>query len=172
MKKYIQKKIKIENDYAKIHYLAEKMIEKYKKNHNLDVIIIRLAYSFSNPVNKKIYRPDLIPINFCIDAINLNEIILNSDGNSRRDFISLRDVFAKISKLIVKKNIEDVYYNFSSGKTFKIIEIAKIVQEEASKILSKKIKIKLNLKNKMTENQFTVPSDIFKKRKKIILKNS
>lgn len=163
-----KKKIKIENDYTKSHYLAEKMVEKYKKNYGLNVNIVRLAYSFSNPIDKKVYRPDLIPINFCIDAINSNEIFLNSDGNSRRDFIPLRDVFTKISKLITKNNKKDIYYNFSSGKTFKIIEIAKIVQKEASKILLKKIKIKLNLKNKLRENKFTIPSDIYSKKVKKI----
>jgi hypothetical protein len=56
---------------------------------------------------------------------------------------------------------KDIYYNFSSGKTFKIIEIAKIVQEEASKILGKKIKLKHYLKNKLKENKFIVPSDIY-----------
>lgn len=159
-----KKKIKIENDYTNSHYLAEKMIERYNKNFRLNVNILRLSYSFSNPINKKIKRPDLIPINFCIDAIDKNEISLNSDGNSRRDFIYMKDVFNKISKLISHKNNEEIYYNFSSGQTFKIIEIAEMVQKEAKKILSKKIKIKPNLKNKLKENKFTVPSDIYNKK--------
>ena len=66
---------------------------------------------------------------------------------------------------------KDIYYNFSSGKTFKIIEIAKIVQEEASKILGKKIKLKLNLNNKLKENKFVVPSNIYvNKIRKIYIK--
>lgn len=161
-----KKKIKIENDYAKSHYLAEKMIEKYKQNYNLDVNILRLAYSFSNPIDKKVHRPDLIPINFCIDSIIKNEICLNTDGNSRRDFIYMGDIFIKISKMISQNNKKDIYYNFSSGQTFKIIEIAKMVQKEATKILSKKIKIKLNLENKIKENKFIVPSDIYNQNKK------
>ena len=163
-----KKKIKIENDYAKSHYFAEKMIEKFKLNFDLNVNILRLSYSFSNPVDKKVHRPDLIPINFCIDAINKNEICLNSDGNSRRDFIYMGDVFSKISKMISQNNNKEIYYNFSSGQTFKIIEIAKIVQKEATKILSKKIRIKLNLNNKLRENKFTVPSDIYNKKVKKI----
>ena len=160
-----KKKIKIENDYAKSHYLAEKMIKKYKQNYNLDVNILRLAYSFSNPIDKKVHRPDLIPINFCIDSIIKNEICLNTDGNSRRDFIYMGDIFIKISKMISQNNKKDIYYNFSSGQTFKIIEIAKMVQKEATKILSKKIKIKLNLENKIKENKFIVPSDIYNQNK-------
>ena len=163
-----KKKIKIENDYAKSHYFAEKMIEKFKLNFDLNVNILRLSYSFSNPVDKKVHRPDLIPINFCIDAINKNEICLNSDGNSRRDFIYMGDVFSKISKMISQNNNKEIYYNFSSGQTFKIIEIAKIVQKEATKILSKKIRIKFNLNNKFRENKFTVPSDIYNKKVKKI----
>lgn len=163
-----KKKIKIENDYTKSHFLAEKMIEKYKQNYDFNAKILRLSYSFSCPLNKKVHRPDLIPINFCIDAINSNKIYLNSDGNSRRDFIYLRDVFSKLSKMISKNNDKDIYYNFSSGQTFKIIEIAKMVQKEATKILSKKITIKLNLNNKLRENKFTVPSDIYNKKVKKI----
>lgn len=59
-----------------------------------------------------------------------------------------------------QKSNKDIYYNFSSGKTFKIIQIAKIVQEEANKILAKRIKLKPNLNNKLKENKFIVPSDI------------
>ncbi len=156
--------LNIENDYAQSHYLAEEIIKEYNIKYKLNVNILRLSYSFSNPINSKIQRPDLIPINFCLDAINKNEIILDSNGASRRDFIFLKDVFLKINQILYKSNEKDIYYNFSSGKTFKIIEIAKIVQEEASKILKKKIKLKVNLKNKVKENKFTVLSDIYVKR--------
>lgn len=163
--------IKIQNDYAKSHYFAENIIKKYKEKHKLDVNILRLSYSFSNPIDNKVHRPDLIPINFCLDAINKNEICLKSDGNSRRDFIYLKDIFIKISKMLNKKN-KNIYYNFSSGKTFKILEVAKIVQQEASKILAKKIKLTINQKNKVKENKFTVPSDVYdKKIKKIYIEN-
>ena len=166
-----KEKIKIENDYTKSHYLAEEIIKKYNEKYELNINILRLSYSFSCPVDNRVHRPDLIPINFCLDAINKNEICLNSDGNSRRDFIHLRDVFIKISKIMHRNSNKDIYYNFSSGKTFKIIEIAKIVQEEASKILGKKIKLKLNLNNKLKENKFVVPSDIYvNKIKKIYIK--
>jgi hypothetical protein len=54
-----------------------------------------------------------------------------------------------------------IYYNFSSGKTFKILEIAKIVQKVSNKIFFKKVKIKVNKKNKTKENKFSVISDIY-----------
>ena len=66
-----------------------------------------------------------------------------------------------------------IYYNFSSGKTFKIIEVAIIVQKLAAKLLSSKIKIKINKKNRTIENKFKVPSDIYSfkiKKKQIKLK--
>ena len=74
--------IQLDNDYTKSHYLAEKIIDKYGKEHKINVNILRLAYSFSKPINNQINRPDLIPINFCLDAINNKEIILKSDGNA------------------------------------------------------------------------------------------
>lgn len=167
-----KEKLKIENDYAKSHYLAEQIIEKYKKKYKLNINILRLSYSFSSPVDLRVYRPDLIPINFCLDAIYKNEICLKSDGNSRRDFIYLEDVYKKISKILSKDNDKDVYYNFSSGKTFKIIEVAKIVQQETTKILKKRIKLTINSKNKVKENKFTVPSDIYNNKvKKVYIKD-
>ena len=156
-----KKFLNIQNDYAKSHYFAEEMLKKYNQRYNLNVNIIRLSYSFANPISYKVYRPDLIPINFCLDAINKGKIDLNSNGNSRRDFIYLKDVFLKIKSLISKKKNKDIYYNFSSGKTFKIIEIAKIVQKEAIKIFKKKIELKVNYKNKAKENKFKVKSDIY-----------
>lgn len=167
--------IQLDNDYAKSHYLAEKIIERYSIVHKMNVNILRLAYSFSKPINNQINRPDLIPINFCLDAINNKEIILESDGNARRDFIYLNDVFLKISKIMRLKLDNQIYYNFSSGKTFKILEIARIVQRLGTKILSKKIQIKINKKNRTIENKFTVPSDIYSfkiKKKQIRLKLS
>lgn len=165
-------KLKIENDYAKSHYLAEDLIKTYSKKCNIQTNILRLSYSFSCPIDNKVHRPDLIPINFCLDAINKNEICLKSDGNSRRDFIYLNDVYKKIKAILNKKCKKNIYYNFSSGKTFKIIEVAKMVQHEANKILKKKIKMKINLKNKIKENKFLVTSDIYSKNiKKIYIKN-
>jgi UDP-glucose 4-epimerase len=165
--------IQLDNDYAKSHYLAEKIIERYSIEQKINVNILRLAYSFSKPINNQINRSDLIPINFCLDAINNKEIILKSDGNSRRDFIYLNDVFLKISKIMRSKLDNQIYYNFSSGKTFKIIEVAIIVQKLATKLLSSKIKIKINKKNRTIENKFKVPSDIYSfkiKKKQIKLK--
>lgn len=165
-------KLKVENDYAKSHYLAENLIKKYNKKYDIEINILRLSYSFSCPVNNKVYRPDLIPINFCLDAINKNEISLKSNGDFRRDFIYLNDVYKKIKVILNKKYNKSIYYNFSSGKTFKIIEVAKMVQHEANKILKKKIKLKINWKNKVKENKFVVISDIYNKDiKKIYIKN-
>lgn len=157
-------KINIQNDYANSHFLAEELIKKYNKKFNLNVNILRLAYSFSSPINNNIKRPDLIPINFCIDAIKKSKINLNSNGASSRDFIHLNDVFLKINQIIKDKKEQNIYYNFSSGKTFKIIEIAKLVQNEATKILKKKINLCVNKKNKVKENKFTVPSDVYTKK--------
>ena len=159
-----KKNLKLQNDYAISHFKAEELIKNYHKRFKLNVNILRLAYSFTNPISKKVKRTDLIPINFCISAVRNNIIKLTSDGSSRRDFIHLNDVFLKIKKLIQSKNNNMIYYNCSSGNTFKVIEIAKFVQDEASKLLKKKIILKVNLKNKMKENIFNVQSDIFVKR--------
>ena len=159
IKEYNQ--IKLDNDYSKSHYLAEQIIEKFQRDSKLNVNILRLAYSFSKPIHDQVNRPDLIPINFCLDVIKNKEIILKSDGNSRRDFIYLNDVFLKICRIMKSKTNNQIYYNFSSGKTFKIFEIAKIVQKVANKIFFRKIKIKVNKKNKTKENKFSVTSDIY-----------
>ena len=153
--------IKLDNDYARSHYLAEQIIEKFHQDFKLNVNILRLAYSFSKPIHNQVNRPDLIPINFCLDAIKNKEINLKSDGNARRDFVHLNDVFLKICKIMKTKMNNQIYYNFSSGKTFKILEIAKIVQKVSNKIFFKKVKIKVNKKNKTKENKFSVISDIY-----------
>lgn len=156
--------LNIQNDYALSHFKAEELIRNYSKKFKLNVNILRLAYSFTKPISKKVNRPDLIPINFCKSAVKKKIIKLNSDGSSRRDFIHLNDVFLKIYKLINQKKNNTNYYNFCSGNTFKIIQIAKLVKEEANNILKKNVELELNFNNKLTENKFHVPSDIFIKR--------
>ena len=47
--------------------------------NKLNINILRLSYSFSCPIDNRVHRPDLIPINFCMDAINKNEIVSNTN---------------------------------------------------------------------------------------------
>ena len=147
--------INCDNDYALSHYLAEEVCKNYSKNSKTKFSILRLGYVFGCPVQNNIDRKTLIPYLVCDQAVKNKKIKLMSRGKARRDFVSLNKLFKSISHIIKNKTKFEVY-NVVSGYSFSIKEIANIVQEEASKLFRKPIKLIFGNLNDFTNNFKTV----------------
>lgn len=150
--------INCDNDYALSHYLSEEVCKNYSKNSKTKFSILRLGYMFGCPIEKKIDRKSLIPYAICDQVVRQNQINLKTKGRANRDFVSLKVLFNNLKKIIKINNLFTIY-NFTSGYSFSIKEIAQIVKLEGQKILKKNISVRFgNLKDK--RNIFKVSSKL------------
>tara|TARA_B100000989_G_scaffold125527_1_gene93084 strand:- start:27319 stop:28218 length:900 start_codon:yes stop_codon:yes gene_type:complete len=144
---YTKKKINEENSepanfYGLSKLLAEKQIQFYVKNYNLDVIILRLA-SFFGPELKKQFIYE-----FTRKALKEKNIKLLGHNTDKRDFLTI-DYLIQIILLLIKKNkIKYRVINIGSDKEIMILKVAE-------KIIKKlKIKKKIFFKKKVKSPAF------------------
>ena len=76
------------------------------------------------------------------------KIILNSNGESQRDFIGMNDV-AIITEKVIKLKATNEIFNLSSNKSHQIIEIAKIIKKIFEERYKVEIPIIKNLEDKI-----------------------
>jgi len=161
-------KIVCDNDYSLNHFLAENVCKNYSFISKTKFAILRLGYVFGCPVQNNIDRKTLIPYLICDQAVKNKKIKLMSRGKAQRDFVSLNKLFTSISQIIKNKTRFEIY-NVVSGYSFSIKEIANIVQEEASKLFKKSIKVIYGNLNDFTNNFKTVSKlNLYKNKNEIM----
>lgn len=139
------------NDYSLTHLFAEYYISQIANTKLLKYTILRLTNSYGVPTFKDTDKWYLVINNLAKMAFDQHKIKLNTNGEIKRDFIGMNDV-AKITNKILKKKATNDVYNLSSNKTFKIIQLAKIVKKIYETRYNKKIEIIVNNSIKKKEH--------------------
>ncbi|WP_428026061.1 NAD-dependent epimerase/dehydratase family protein [Arcobacter sp.] len=148
------------NDYASTHLFAEYYIKQFSYTHNLKYTILRLTNSYGAPIFNDTTKWYLVLNDLVRSAFEHNKIVIKSNGNAKRDFIWMGDVVKVVEKLIENPVTNDTF-NLSANKSYKVIELAKIVQKEYANIYKKKIDIEVNNDDK------TLYEDIFVQNNKL-----
>jgi UDP-glucose 4-epimerase len=99
----------------------------YSKVGKLDIASLRLSNSYGFPVDINADCWWLVVNDLCKSAISQKKIQLQSDGSPQRDFIALDDVTSAVDLLLKFNNKLPSIINVSSGQTYTILELAKIV---------------------------------------------
>ena len=136
--------------FAKAHLEAEGAVASQSKH--IEAIIIRCANSFGAPFfeNEKCWG--LVVNDLCKSAFRNGRLIINSSGQSYRNFIAADDVVRAIHQLLElnnKRGFHDIY-NLGSSNTVRIIDIAKKIQKELEDSFDYDCPIET--KNSSTEN--------------------
>ena len=118
-------KILPSTNYGLTKLLQENLAEFYAKNHLLDVIILRLSYTYgpNQPLDKMI--PTLIN-----KYVNSKPIILNKykNGFQKIDVINIHDVCKVIENTLkIKKNFD--IFNISYGEPITVKDILKTLKQ-------------------------------------------
>tara|TARA_Y100000389_G_C17459144_1_gene520358 strand:+ start:1305 stop:2063 length:759 start_codon:yes stop_codon:yes gene_type:complete len=152
------------NDYSTTHLFAEYYINQFNYTDNLKFTILRLTNSYGVPTSVNTDKWYLVLNNLVKMALKEKKIILNSNGKIRKDFIGMNDVAVITEKILKIKATNDIY-NLSSNKSYKILDIAKIVKDTYEKRYKSKIKIIRNINDK---NQYGDLKVINKKIKNLV----
>ena len=144
--------------FAEAHLAAENILSAH--SDNVSVIIVRCSNSFGAPFfeNEKCWG--LVVNDLCKSAFQNGRLIINSSGQSYRNFIAADDVARAIHHLLElnnKRGFHDIY-NLGSSNTVRIIDIAKKIQKELQDSFDYDCPIET--KNSSTENN-KVDSFIF-----------
>ncbi len=129
--------------YSITHKAAEDFILAERDKTDINATVIRLSNSFGPPAFDTSDRWTLLVNDICKQAVIEKKIHLRSNGEQKRDFITLEDVEHAIYLILHKKKTDlfDGIINLASEKAIKVIEIAKIVQNEFQKLYTQKISI-------------------------------
>jgi UDP-glucose 4-epimerase len=116
--------------FAKAHLEAESIIESQTKK--VVSVIVRCSNSFGAPYfeNEKCWK--LVVNDLCRSAFQNGKLIINSLGQSYRNFIAVDDVVRAIHHLLELNNEKEIHniYNLGSSHTVRIIDMVKKIQKE------------------------------------------
>lgn len=130
-------------NYGLTKLLQENLAEFYAKNHLIDIIVLRLSYTYGPNQSLDKMIPSLIN-----KYINSEPIVLHKykNGFQKIDVINIYDVCKIIEKTLkIKKNFD--IFNISSGKSITVEDILKILKQNIhsnSHVSIKKINKKSN----------------------------
>ena len=128
--------IKIDNFYELSHFMNEEIIKLNYKKSIYNYKIFRLSNIFGKPYNS-FKRKTLVINDLLNSALSSNQIIINSNGNQIRNFVSSNTLVKSIFS-IKKKNL---IINLVGNSNISINKLALLIQKKVSKKLNKKITI-------------------------------
>lgn len=115
------------NHYALTHKLCDDLLDYFNTTTEIQTTSLILSNSFGYPLLKETDCWWLVMNDFCRSAILQRKIVIRSDGTPERDFISLNEVCQKVNE-VINKNFPSKLI-ISSGTTYNIYNLAKIVKE-------------------------------------------
>jgi len=149
------------NDYASTHLFAEYYVKQFGFTHKLKYTIFRLSNSYGVPTFFSTDKWYLVLNDLVKSAFMDKSIILKTNGEAKRDFISMDDVAYVVDKILNKEATNDIF-NLSSNKSYTILELAKIVKQQYQNIYNKEIAIKINNEDIMKYDDVFVKNDKLK----------
>jgi nucleoside-diphosphate-sugar epimerase len=150
------------NDYGISHLFAEYYIRQFHQAYNIPYTIFRLTNSYGCPKEINNSKWYLVVNDLAKNAAEKKSIILNSNGQPRRDFIWMGDVCTAVDKCISKGPANSLF-NLGMGKNMSMMEVAEIVQKAGQEYFSDNISIVTNSTDKKNyDNSLTVSVDKIK----------
>ncbi len=142
--------------YAYSKYIAEKLIESILHNTKTNYLILRLSNLIATPIFPQTKCWHLLPQSICRNIIKNKVIKLISNPSLKRDFVAMSELNKFLEYFIFNQaKFRSGVYNFASGKTLSIYELAKRFQDLNYKLYEDKVQILFDKKLlKKIDNNF------------------
>lgn len=139
--------------YAITKRAAEDFVLAFRKETPMNALVLRLSNGFGYPVHKEINRWTLLVNDLCRQAVLNKQMVLNSSGIQKRDFIPFQDIIEAILFLdtLPKENTLDGLFNLGSGKSVSVYDFAQQIAACAENVLGYKVSL---LRKNPSENEF------------------
>jgi UDP-glucose 4-epimerase len=112
--------------YATSHRAAEESVRFMQEKRALEGVVVRLSNSFGVPAHRGVNCWKLLVNDLCRQAVEHGELVLNSSGLQRRDFITLTDVSRAVQHLLQLEPgaIGDGLFNLGGAWAPTVMEMA------------------------------------------------
>jgi len=129
--------------YALSNIAGEDAVRLAHYEGRIKGVVMRLSNSFGAPINLIPNCWSLVTNDLCRQAIENNNMILNSDEIQSRDFISITNVCRAIEHLmsLPGNQIDDGLFNVGGEWSQTTLEIAKLLSKRINSLLGKKITV-------------------------------
>ena len=137
---------KASHPYATSHKSGENAVLTESKKGNIKGVVVRLSNAFGPPVYNDVNCWTLLVNDLCKQAVNQQQLVLNSSGKQKRDFVSLTNVCSAIIHL-TECDLDDVdshLFNIGGNWAPSILEITEIFSKRYTGITGIPLKIKCN----------------------------
>lgn len=158
--------------YATSHLQAEKYIKKAAVSTKTKFTILRLSNAIGSPIMKDTDCWMLVVNDICKQIVTSQTMRFSSQRNIERDYISIEEICRIISHILCDEtnNFQGVY-NFGSGKSISLENLANLISERAKVILG--IDVRIYFPNQTSEPTKPLSYSISKiKREGITISNS
>jgi len=128
--------------YATSHLQAEKYIKKAAVSTKTKFTILRLSNAIGSPIMKDTDCWMLVVNDICKQIVTSQTMRFSSQRNIERDYISIEEICRIISHILCDEtnNFQGVY-NFGSGKSISLENLANLISERAKVILGIDVRI-------------------------------
>lgn len=122
--------------YATSNLAAESLVLA-AADAGIGAVVLRLSNSFGAPAHSEVNAWELLINSLCRQAVMSRRMTLRSRGLQRRDFITLEDVSRVVFHMTNLSNdqIGDGLFNVGSGKSERVIDMARLVQTRCTEVL-------------------------------------
>lgn len=160
----ISSKLNHKNSYSKSHIESEKyIIKNFNKICNFKILRVANCFGYSEKKHCKSWA--LVINNLVKNLVIKKRIVILSEENFYRDFISVEYLIFFINNLI-KKNNKLKIINVSSNKSRSILSVCEDIKNLYSKKFKKDIKIISNFKS--NGKKYKIISNFFSNKLKLI----
>ena len=129
--------VKNPHPYATSHLAGEVAVLSAVQKTQTAATILRLSNVFGLPMHLGVNCWDLLVNNLCKQAVLTGEIVIKSDANQSRDFITISDtcnVIGSIASAVFLKDTPKII-NVGNGLSSSLADMAKLVQERCNLVL-------------------------------------
>lgn len=123
--------------YATSHRAAEDVVLAAHHMGRIEGIVLRLSNSFGAPAHAEANCWNLLIPHLCRQAVMKNEMVLNSSGLQRRDFISMSDACRAIEHLLrlPAMQLGDGLFNGGGEWSPTVWEVACLIRQRCTDVL-------------------------------------
>ena len=113
--------LKNNHPYAINHINNERIIQSYCKSNSLQSIILRVSNAFGHPIDHKANCWSLFANDICKQAVTTGKIILKSDGQQFRDFITINNLCRAAHHTLSIHDNENLLFNIGGKNSLNLI---------------------------------------------------
>ena len=132
------------NDYGATHLFAEYYVKQFHATHRIPYTTFRLTNSYGCPKDPDSSKWYLVLNDLARMAVTEREIVLKSNGQATRDFIWMGDVCRIVHRTVALPEATNDTFNISGERTYRIIDVAQMVQEAYQEVYHQSLPIKIN----------------------------